>query len=283
MEINEDVRRKVREGYTAVAEGNGCGCGCSEADNLAQELGYSPEEVALLPEGANLGLSCGNPTALASLQPGETVVDLGCGAGFDVFLAGMRVGPSGRVIGVDMTPAMLRKARKNAETYRERTGYDNVEFLLGEIEHLPLPDNSVDVVLSNCVLNLSPDKPQCWREIVRVLKPGGRVSISDLALLRLLPPEVTERVEALIGCVAGAVLASETKRMAEDAGLEDVLLTLTSLDALTDRQDPLCRKIAEHLPPGAKPSDFIANLHIAARKLAKGSPHGISLSSRPPR
>lgn len=281
METKEDVRQKVREGYTLIAEGEneGCGCGCSDADNLAQELGYSPEELAVLPEGANLGLSCGNPTALASLRPGETVVDLGCGAGFDVFLAGMRVGPSGRVVGVDMTPAMLHKARKNAHIYRERIGYDNVEFRLGEIEHLPLADNSVDVVLSNCVLNLSPDKPQVWREIVRVLKPGGRVSISDLALWKPLPQKVTQGIEMLIGCVAGAVLISETEQMAKDAGLEDVVLTPTPLDAVTDWQDPLYRKIAEGLPPGAKPSDYIANLHISARKPVERSSHGISLSS----
>ena len=167
-----------------------------------------------------MGLSCGNPNALAALQPGEVVLDLGAGGGFDVFIAGKKVGATGRAIGVDMTAEMLGKARKNIAAYRERTGLDNVEFRLGEIEHLPLADNSVDAVISNCVINLSPDKPQVWREIARVLKPGGRVAVSDLALLKPLPPAVLESVEALVGCVAGAVLVSDTERMAQGGGLE---------------------------------------------------------------
>ena len=170
-----------------------------------------------------MGLSCGNPNALAALKPGEVVLDLGAGGGFDVFIAGRKVGPTGRAIGVDMTPEMLAKARKNIAAYRERTGLDNVEFRLGEIEHLPVADASVDVVISNCVINLSPDKPQVWREIARVLKPGGRVAVSDLALLKPLPPAVVERVEALVGCVAGAVLVSETERMAREAGLVEIV------------------------------------------------------------
>src|SRR5437867_59687 len=171
-----------------------------------------------------MGLSCGNPNALASLMPGEVVLDLGSGGGFDVFIAGRKVGASGRAIGVDMTSEMLQKARKNLATYRQSSGLDNVEFRLGEIEHLPLADASVDVVISNCVINLSPDKPQVWREIARVLKPGGRVAVSDLALLKPLPPAVVGMVEALAGCVAGAALVSETERMARDAGLADIAL-----------------------------------------------------------
>jgi SAM-dependent methyltransferase len=272
MRTADEVRQTVQEGYAAIAEADdescGCGCGCSNPDDLALGVGYSLEELASLPEGANLGLSCGNPTALASLEPGETVVDLGSGAGFDAFLAGRRVGPTGRVIGVDMTPAMIHKARANAATYRERAGYDNVEFRLGEIEHLPVADNSVDVILSNCVINLSPDKPQVWREIARVLKPGGRVSISDLALLRPLPEGIAEMVEALVGCIAGATLVSETERMAKEAGLADVALTPNPehIDAMTNWQDPLYAKIAERLPENTKPSDYITSLSITARK-----------------
>ena len=169
-----------------------------------------------------MGLSCGNPAALAALKPGEVVLDLGSGGGFDVFIAGRKVGATGRAIGVDMTPEMLAKARRNIAGYRKETGLDNVEFRLGEIEHLPVADNSVDVIISNCVINLSPDKPQVWREMARVLKPGGRVAVSDMALLKPLPPEVRKMVEALVGCVAGAVLVSETGRMASEAGLTGI-------------------------------------------------------------
>src|ERR1019366_6210252 len=169
-----------------------CGSNPVASEHLAKHIGYSPEELAALPEGANMGLSCGNPTALASLKPGEVVLDLGSGGGFDVFIAGRKVGAKGRAIGVDMTPEMLAKARKNIAAYRERSGLDNVEFRLGEIEHLPLAGKSADVVISNCVINLSPDKGQVWREIARVLKPGGRVAVSDLALFKPLRQEVRE-------------------------------------------------------------------------------------------
>jgi len=172
------------------------------------------------------------------------------------------------VIGVDMTPEMLAKARSNTMHYRESTGLDNVEFRLGEIEHLPVADASVDVVISNCVINLSPNKEQVWREIARVLKPGGRVAISDLALLKPLPLAIAEMIEALIGCVAGAVLVSETERMAREAGLEEVVTTGRSsyVDGMVDWQDPLYQKIMAHLPPGAKPSDYITSLEVGARK-----------------
>jgi SAM-dependent methyltransferase len=226
------------------------------------------EELAALPEGANMGLSCGNPNALAALQPGEVVLDLGSGGGFDVFIAGCKVGPTGRAIGVDMTPDMLAKARKNIAAYRERSGLNNVDFRLGEIEHLPIPDASVDAVISNCVINLSPDKPQVWREIARVLKPGGRVAVSDLALLQPLPPAIEQMVEALVGCVAGAVLVSETERMAKEVGLVDVMLNPRAayVDGMVDWQDPLYQKIIAHLPAGAKPSDYITSLEVTARK-----------------
>ena len=278
---NEDtIREKVREGYAAIAEGGGSCCGparsccCAggnEAVELAQAIGYSADELAELPEGANMGLSCGNPVALASLKPGDVVADLGSGGGFDVFIAGRKVGPEGRAIGVDMTPEMVSKARGNAAAYRGQTGLDNVEFRLGEIEHLPLADNSVDVVISNCVINLSPDKPQVWREIARVLKPGGRVAVSDLALRQPLPARISEMAEALVGCVAGAVLVSETERMAKDAGLADVRLAAKPgyMDAMAKMNDPLCRRIAEVLPEGAKPSDYVVSLEVNASKPAR--------------
>lgn len=274
---SEAVRQKVREGYGKIAGTGGsccgpsptcCGSSATASEDLAKHIGYSAEELATLPEGANMGLSCGNPNALAALKPGEVVLDLGAGGGFDVFIAARKVGPTGRAIGVDMTPEMLAKARKNIATYRERSGLENVEFRLGEIEHLPLPDASVDVVISNCVINLSPDKPQVWREIARVLKPGGRVAVSDLALLRPLPAAVAESVEALVGCVAGAVRVSETERMAKEAGLGDIVLKSKSdyIDGMVDWQDPLYQKIMAHLPAGTKPSDFVTSLEVTARK-----------------
>ncbi|HOX56753.1 MAG TPA: arsenite methyltransferase [Candidatus Paceibacterota bacterium] len=275
----EAVRAAVREGYGKIAGSGGSCCGTTPtccgsppaaSEELAKHIGYSARELAALPEGANLGLSCGNPNALAALRPGEVVLDLGAGGGFDVFIAGKKVGRKGRAIGVDMTAEMLAKARKNTGSYRQTTGLDNVEFRLGEIEHLPVPDNSVDVVISNCVINLSPDKPQVWREIARVLKPGGRVAVSDLALLKPLPPAIRDSVEALVGCVAGAVLVTETERMAEDAGLTDIGLTPKSgyIDGMVDWQDPLYQKIIASLPAGAKPGDYITSLEVTAKKPA---------------
>jgi AhpD family alkylhydroperoxidase len=269
----EQIRETVREGYGKIAKTGGtcCGpscCGSGAAEQVAKGVGYSEAELATLPEGANMGLSCGNPTAIASLKAGEVVLDLGSGGGFDVFIAGPKVGSTGRVIGVDMTPDMVSKARHGVAAYRKRTGLDNVEFRLGEIEHLPAADASVDVVLSNCVLNLSPDKPQVWHEIGRALKPGGRVAISDLALLKPLPDEIRDMVESLIGCLAGAVLVDQTRAMAETAGLVEIQLTPKPgyVDSMMDWNDPLYRKIIEHLPKGAKAGDYITSLDIAARK-----------------
>jgi SAM-dependent methyltransferase len=235
---------------------------------VAAAVGYAGSDLSKLPEGANLGLSCGNPTAIASLQPGEAVLDLGSGAGLDCFIAGPRVGAAGRAIGVDMTPDMLSRARRNLEAYRRSSGLDNVEFRLGEIENLPVADASVDVVISNCVLNLSPDKPRVWREIARVLKPGGRVAVSDLALLRPLPEAVRADVEALIGCIAGAVLIEETRRMMSDAGLADIVITPKPeyVRALTSAQDPLYRRIIERLPRGTSAADFITSVDLQARR-----------------
>ena len=273
----EAVRAAVRDGYGKIAaKESGCGCGgvsccgssVEDSAKLAQVVGYSAEELAALPDGANMGLSCGNPNALAALRAGEVVLDLGSGGGFDVFIAGRKVGATGRAIGVDMTAEMLGKARQNIAAYRERTGLDNVEFRLGEIEHLPLADGSVDVVISNCVINLSPDKPQVWREIARVLKPGGRVAVSDLALLKPLPAGILESVQALVGCVAGAVPVSETEQMARAAGLGDIVTKSkpTYIEGMVDWQDPLYQKIVANLPAGAKPSDYVTSLEITARK-----------------
>lgn len=290
---SDNVREKVRRGYGEIAAGAGacggsakscCGSSATASEELAKHIGYSEEELAALPESANMGLSCGNPNALAALQPGEVVLDLGSGGGFDVFIAGRKVGPAGRAMGVDMTPEMLAKARRNIAAYRERSALDNVEFRLGEIEHLPLADASVDVVISNCVINLSPDKPQVWREISRVLKPGGRVAVSDLALIQPLPAVIAGMVEAMVGCVAGAVLVSETERMAREAGLVNIELKAKSdyIDGMVDWQDPLYHKITAHLPAGAKPSDYITSLDIQARKPAKSNMNsGISAKRIP--
>jgi SAM-dependent methyltransferase len=274
----EQIRKLVREGYSAIAKDTSEGC-CSpgvsccgstpqDSNKLASELGYSIEELQALPDGANMGLSCGNPAALAALKPGEVVLDLGAGGGFDVFITGRKVGPTGRAIGVDMTPDMLAKARANIAHYRESTGWNNVEFRLGEIEHLPVADNSVDAIISNCVINLSPDKQQVWQEMARVLKPGGRVAVSDIALLKPLPEGVREMVEALIGCVAGAVLVRETERFARGAELANVEVKIKPeyVAAMENFEDPLYKKIVDHLPAGTKPSDYIASVEVTARK-----------------
>ena len=284
------VHDTVREGYGKIARdasagrrGSGvscCGSSPQDSDKLAKELGYSVEELKALPEGANMGLSCGNPAALAALKPGEVVLDLGSGGGFDVFIAGRGVSATGRAIGVDMTPDMLAKARRNIATYREQTKLDNVEFLLGEIEHLPLPDSSVDVVISNCVINLSPDKQQVWREIARVLKPGGRVAVSDMALLKPLPIEVSKLVQALLGCVAGAVLVEDTARMARSAGLSDIVLKSKPqyVEAMTSFEDPLYQKIVENLPKGSRTADYITSLEVQARKPVSSVDYSVAIN-----
>jgi SAM-dependent methyltransferase len=273
----QSVRESVRKGYAAIAASGGscCGpskscCGGGDAAGVARAVGYSDAELATLPEGANMGLSCGNPGAIAALKRGEVVLDLGSGGGFDVFLVAQKVGPKGRAIGVDMTPEMLGKARRNAGDFRKQTRLDNVEFRLGEIEHLPVADASVDVVISNCVINLSPDKPQVWREIARVLKPGGRVAVSDLALLKPLPRKILASIEALVGCVAGAVLVAETRAMAKAAGLTEIQLTPKSgyVDGMVDWNDPLYLGIRKQLPKGSKLGAFVTSLDVAARKPA---------------
>jgi SAM-dependent methyltransferase len=265
------VRDTVREGYAKIVEGSGCCgpnicCGGAKADDFAKELGYSEEDLAALPEGANLGLGCGNPTALTSLAPGEVVLDLGSGAGLDVFIAARKVGPAGRAIGVDMTPEMVSRARANAA----KAGVANTEFRLGEIENLPVADGSVDVVISNCVINLSPDKARVFREIARTLKPGGRVAVSDMALLRPLPEEVRKDVEAYIGCISGAVEIDAYTDLMRDAGLVDVEVNVKKdIDPTEDVQDPLYRKIKAKLPAGTRPTDFIVSIDVRARRPAR--------------
>lgn len=273
-DARNDARRDASSAAAAPADGACCaGGGCCgpstfTPEQLATAIGYSKEELASAPESANMGLSCGNPTALASLRAGEIVLDLGAGGGFDCFIAGPKVGAAGRVIGVDMTPEMLAKARANIALYRRETGLDNVEFRLGEIEHLPVADASVDVVISNCVLNLSPDKAQVWREIARVLRPGGRVAVSDLALLRPLPDALRHDLEALVGCVSGAVHIDEIRRDAQAAGLVDIVIASKPgyVDALTAWDDPLYRKIVAAIPVGLIPSDFVTSADISARR-----------------
>jgi SAM-dependent methyltransferase len=269
------VKETVRAGYKAIAIGQESPCCCSgrsgQADpvRLALAVGYDEESLANLPDGANMGLSCGNPVAIAALSEGQVVLDLGSGGGFDAFQAGRKVKASGRVIGVDMTPEMLTIARNNVIQYKESAGLDNVEFRLGEIEYLPVADNTVDVVLSNCVINLSPNKPQVWQEVYRVLKPGGKLSVSDLAILKPLPEKVRTMAAALVGCVAGAILVEETRSMLEKAGFSEIILTPRPdyLRQMQDWNDPLYREIAESLPDGERLENYIVSLSIEARKI----------------
>jgi SAM-dependent methyltransferase len=217
-----DLQKMVREKYGAVAEGKtgvaGCCSGPQDASAVLAQVGYDAVDASLIPDGANLGLGCGNPVAFAEIRPGDTVLDLGSGGGIDCFLAARRTGPSGRVIGVDMTPAMVERARATAA----REGMRNVQFRLGEIEALPVANGTVDVIISNCVVNLSPDKAQVFREAARVLKPGGRLLVSDLVLTRELSPELQANVELYAGCVAGAALKDDYLRLLREAGFQQV-------------------------------------------------------------
>lgn len=270
------IHDTVKAAYGRIAQGATSCCGpastcCGgggEAEALAQAVGYSAEQLAAIPEGANLGLSCGNPTALAGLQPGEVVLDLGSGAGLDVFIAAAKVGASGHVHGVDMTKEMVMKARHNAAAFRRRTQLDNVTFHHAQIEAIPLPEASVDVVISNCVLNLSPDQPAVWREIARVLKPGGRVSISDIVLRRPLPDTVKGLVEAYVGCIAGAQLLEDIGAWVQDAGLEGwrVEAKDDAFAGMMDSGDPLYQAILAALPPGVKPGDYATSALLHAVK-----------------
>ncbi len=220
------TKKVVREGYAKIAmrESSCCGpvsscCGSSDVtQDLSKKIGYSDEELNAVPEGANLGLGCGNPVALASLKEGDVVLDLGSGAGLDCFLAANEVGKEGKVIGVDMTPEMIDKAREN----RKKGNYDNVEFRLGEIENIPAADNSVDVIISNCVINLSPDKRRVFKEAFRVLKPGGRLMVSDIVLTKGLPDFIKNSVEAYVGCISGAIMEQEYLDAMREAGFREI-------------------------------------------------------------
>lgn len=243
------IRKYVRDRYAGIARQGGSCCGTSTccggggaAESASRKIGYSGEELKAVPQGADLGLGCGNPIALASLKEGETVLDLGSGAGFDCFLAAREVGPAGRVIGVDMTPEMIEKARENAR----KGDYDNVEFRLGEIEHLPASNGSVDAVISNCVINLSTAKESVFSEAYRVLKPGGRVMISDLVLLRELPEAVAGSLAAYAGCIAGAVRKDDYIHLLETAGFRDVRVVEESrFDVAVNETDAYAGGIAE--------------------------------------
>jgi len=246
-----EIKKTVKERYAKIAEQESsccvsdtscCGTAPSFQD-ISKKIGYSEEELAAVPDAANLGLGCGHPVALASLKEGETVLDLGSGAGLDCFIAAKKVGRTGKVIGVDMTPEMIFKARENAE----KNNYENVEFRLGEIEHLPAADASVDVIISNCVINLSPKKPEVFREAFRILKSGGRMHISDIVLLKELPESILKSAEAYIGCVSGAIMKNDYIETIKDAGFQtveildekifstDLILSDTTVQAILDK------------------------------------------------
>ncbi len=236
----DKIKKIVRDGYAkALSQMNSCcsssSCcgGVTQAADIGKKVGYSDSELNAVPEGANLGFGCGNPVALASLKEGDVVLDLGSGAGFDAFLSAPRVGKTGRVIGVDMTPEMVAKAKENAK----KGNYSNVDFRLGEIEKLPVEDNSIDVIISNCVINLSPDKETVFKEAYRVLKAGGRLMVSDLVLAKELPQEIKDSVEAYVGCLAGAIKKDEYLRFIEQAGFQDIKVISESsypVDAMFD-------------------------------------------------
>jgi SAM-dependent methyltransferase len=283
MQTNEEerIRAAIRESYGKIAKAGtiasginqapSC-CGQSEAsisagsstsccsgpevapEQLTALMGYSKEDIQSVIQGANMGLGCGNPVALASLKPGETVVDLGSGGGFDCFLAAKQVGETGQVIGVDMTPDMLSKARLNAE----KMGTKNVEFRLGEIEHLPVADNSVDIIMSNCVINLSPDKMKVYRDAFRILKPGGRLAISDIVANAPLPEEIQKNLELLAACVGGAATIDDTAEMLSNAGFQDIKIT---------PKDESRKLISEWVPGENKDAgDYVVSAYIEAVK-----------------
>jgi SAM-dependent methyltransferase len=265
-ESPDALREAVREGYTRVAQERGADS-AERADEVSRRLGYSGDQLEAVPEGANLGVGCGNPTAIDALRPGETVVDLGSGAGMDAFLAARQVGPTGRVIGVDMTDAMLERARENAE----KAGLTNVEFRKGQIEDLPVEDATVDVIISNCVINLSPEKDRVYREAYRVLKPGGRLMISDVILDRPLPEKMLNGIEAYIGCVSGASLRAVYLETISKAGFSEVrILREASFADAISLDDPRVAEILDEVGMSLEEAegyiDAVMSAHIFARK-----------------
>jgi SAM-dependent methyltransferase len=260
---SDDIRRAVRENYGKIAATAQTGCACSgssccgsvetvPAGDISLALGYTPEELRAVPDGANLGLGCGNPQAIAALQPGETVLDLGSGAGFDCFLAAGAVGDKGRVIGVDMTPEMIDRARRNAR----KSGLTNVEFRLGELENLPLADGMVDVILSNCVINLSPEKERVFAEAYRVLKPGGRLAVSDVVATAALPDSLRKDMAAHTACIAGASSIEELEGILERTGFKHIRIT---------PKDESRAFIREWMP-GSRVEDYVVSANIEAVK-----------------
>jgi arsenite methyltransferase len=272
---DSEVRKTVREGYARIAKKEDSCCRpttscCSDpttSGELSKNLGYTQEDLDSVPEGSNLGLGCGNPIALASLKEGETVLDLGSGAGFDCFLAAKRVGGQGKVIGVDMTPEMLDKARENAK----RNGYENVEFRLGEIENLPIADNSADVTISNCVINLSPDKKRVFKEAYRTMKPGGRLMVSDIVLLKELPEAIRNSVEAYVGCLSGAIMKDQYLNAIEQAGFKQVkILKETKFPIKYMTNDPTAKAVIRKSSISSKEieeiTDTVASVRVSAIK-----------------
>jgi arsenite methyltransferase len=280
------LRQIVRDRYAKAAAGSGCGCQSEPASPCCgstpaaafdpnRVMGYTQGELDSVVEGANLGLGCGNPTAIGTLRPGEVVLDLGSGGGFDCFLAAKKVGETGRVIGVDMTPEMLSKARENAA----RMEAVNVEFRLGEIEHLPVADNSVDVIISNCVINLSPQKGQVFREAFRVLKPGGRLMISDVVATAEMPDQLRKQAAMLTGCIAGAAHVDRIRSLLTEAGFEDVRIDLKGCS----------QKLISAWFPGRRAEDYVASADIEALKPNKfgrasrgGSEHTLGMRATHP-
>jgi SAM-dependent methyltransferase len=277
MVKDEELKMAVREGYSRVAKSgssccqSGC-CGSAKPQQISKKIGYTEEQMEAVPEGSNLGLGCGNPVALAGLKEGETVLDLGSGAGFDCFLASRAVGEKGKVIGVDMTEEMLERAAANAR----KGGYSNVEFRRGEIEALPIEDGSVDAVISNCVINLVPDKDKAFREAFRVLRPGGRLMVSDIVLRRSLPDFVKQSIQAYVGCLAGAVSKERYLDAIARAGFEEIDVIGESdfpLDCMVN--DPTGQAILMSLEGSPeeikKVEGSISSLKVSARKLGSYS------------
>ncbi|MBW1897467.1 MAG: arsenite methyltransferase [Deltaproteobacteria bacterium] len=281
MQTKEKIRQSVRESYGKVAkqgrfikslsdspsccgtdqkagkdQQTGCGCGSKEIDlnQVSAFLGYSKNDLSNVPEGSNLGLGCGSPKTIAAIKKGETVIDLGSGGGFDCFLAAKEVGENGHVIGVDMTPEMITRAREN----KEKINADNVEFRLGEIEHLPVEDSVADLIISNCVINLSPDKEQVYQDAFRVLKPGGRMAISDIVALKPLPEDVKQDLAMVSACIGGAATLEQTTNMLHKAGFENIRI----------EPKKVSQELVDEWLPKSRAADYVAPAYIEARKPA---------------